>query len=127
VAATADDTVPTSVYDRICALHFLMGSLTACRIMPSSTTGWDEALRAQQVALRQQLAEAAQRADAGVVDISVGIVRDAAQLLRDRATMCLRDVDRCAGSIAQRRIIRPVGGGRRPSASPAARCVARSR
>jgi len=79
------------------------------------------------VLAERTLAEAAQRADAGVVDISVGIVRDAAQLLRDRATLCLRDVDRCAGSIAQRRSIRPVGGGRRPSASPAARCAARSR
>ena len=92
VAATADDTVRTSVYDRIRALHLLMGSLIACSTMPSSTTGWDEALR-------QQLADAAQRADAGVVNISVGIVRDAAQLLRDRAAMCLRDVDGCARSI----------------------------
>jgi nitronate monooxygenase len=73
--------------------------------------GRDEELRAQQGALRQQLAEAAQRGDAGVVDISAGVaagiihavepagaivrrlVHEAEQLLRDRATMLIRDAE----------------------------------
>jgi nitronate monooxygenase len=147
VAATADDTVRTSVYDRIRAAAFPDGIVDRGlhNAFVDRWQGRDEALRAQPDALRQQLAEAAQRADAGVVDISVGavsgiihaveptgaivrrIVRDAEQLLRDRATTCLRDVDRFAGSIAQPRIIRPFGGGgRRPSASPAAQSVAQS-
>jgi nitronate monooxygenase len=69
----------------------------------------DDELLAQQDALRRQLAEAAQRGDVGVVDISAGavagmihavepagtiiqrIVHEAEQLLRERATTLLRD------------------------------------
>jgi len=71
----------------------------------------DADLRAQQFELRQQLAEAAQHRDAGVVDISAGvasgiihavepagaivrrIVREAEQLLHDRVTTLIRDDD----------------------------------
>ena len=110
VAATADDTVRTSVYDRIRAAAFPDG--IADRVLRNAFVecwqGRDDALRAQQDALRQQLAEAAQLADAGVVDISAGvasgiihavepagaiirrIVREAEQLLRDRTTL-IRD------------------------------------
>ena len=110
VAATADDTVRTSVYDRIRAAAFPDG--IADRVLRNAFVdrwqGQDDALRAQQDALRQQLVEAAQRGDAGVVDISAGvasgiihavepagaiirrIVREAEQLLRDRMTL-IRD------------------------------------
>jgi nitronate monooxygenase len=111
VAATADDTVRTSVYDQIRAAAFPEG--IADRVLRNAFVdywqGRDEELRAQGGALRQHLAEAAQRGDAGMVDISAGvasgiihaiepagaivrrIVREAEQLLRDRATTLLRD------------------------------------
>jgi len=111
VAATADDTVRTSIYDRIRAAVFPEG--IADRVVRNAFVdrwqGRDDEIRAQQDALHQQLAEAAQRGDAGVVDISAGvasgiihavepagaivrrIVHEAEQLLRDRATMLIRD------------------------------------
>jgi nitronate monooxygenase len=111
VAATADDTVRTSVYDQIRAAAFPDG--IADRVLRNAFVdrwqGRDDALRAQQDTLRQQLADAAQRGDAGMVDISAGvasgiihavepagaivrrIVREAEQLLRDQATTLLRD------------------------------------
>jgi nitronate monooxygenase len=111
VAATADDTVRTSIYDQIRAAAFPDG--IADRVLRNAFVdqwqGRDDELRAQQSALRQQLADAAQRGDVGMVDISAGVasgiihaiepagaivrrlVREAEQLLRDRATMILRD------------------------------------
>jgi nitronate monooxygenase len=111
VVATADDTVRTSVYDQIRAAAFPEG--IADRVLRNAFVdhwqGRDDTLLAQQGALRQQLAEAAQRNDTGVVDISAGvasgmiygvepagaivrrIVREAEQLLRDRATTLIRD------------------------------------
>jgi nitronate monooxygenase len=111
VAATADDTVRTSVYDQIRAAAFPEG--LADRVLRNAFVdrwhGRDDELRAEQDALRQQLAEAAQRNDTRVVDISAGvasgmiygvepagaivrrIVREAEQLLRDRATTLIRD------------------------------------
>jgi nitronate monooxygenase len=110
VAATVDDTVRTSVYDQIRAA-FPEG--IADRVLRNAFVdrwqGRDDELRAEQDALRQQLAEAAQRNDTRVVDISAGvasgmiygvepagaiarrIVREAEQLLRDRATTHIRD------------------------------------
>ncbi len=111
VAATADNTVRTSVYDQIRAATFPDG--IADRVLRNAFVdrwqGRDKELRAQQDALRQQLAEAAQRNDTGMVDISAGVaagiihavepagaivrrlVREAEQLLRDRATTLIRD------------------------------------
>jgi nitronate monooxygenase len=111
VTATADDTVRTSVYDQIRAATFPDG--IADRVLRNAFVdrwqGRDDELRVQQDVLRQELAEAAQRGDAGVVDISAGvasgiihavepagvivrrIVHEAEQLLRDRATMLIRD------------------------------------
>jgi nitronate monooxygenase len=75
VAATADVTVRTSVYDRIRAAAFPEG--IADRVLRNAFVdrwqGRDDEIRAQQGALRQQLAEAAQRGDVGVVDISAGM------------------------------------------------------
>jgi len=110
VAATADDTVRTSVYDLIREAAFPEG--IADRVLRNSFVDtWqdrDADLRAQQSELRQQLAEAAQHGDAGVVDISAGvasgiihavepagaivrrIVREAEQLLHDRVTTLIR-------------------------------------
>jgi nitronate monooxygenase len=103
--------VRTSVYDRIRAAAF--PEEIADRVLRNAFVdrwqGQDAEIRAQQGALRQQLAEAAQRGDAGVVDISAGavsgiihavepagtivqrIVQEAEQLLRERATTLLRD------------------------------------
>ena len=112
VAATADDTVRTSVYDRIRAAAFPEG-IADCVLRNAFVDHWqgrDEELRAQGGALRQHLAEAALRGDAGMVDISAGVaagiihavepagaivrllVHEAEQLLRDRATTLIRDV-----------------------------------
>jgi nitronate monooxygenase len=111
VAATADATVRTSVYDRIRAAAFPEG--IADRVLRNAFVdrwqGRDDEIRAQQDVLRQQLAAAAQRGDVEVVDISAGmasgiiqavepagaivrrIVQEAEQLLRERATTLLRD------------------------------------
>src|SRR5581483_1939364 len=105
VAATADDTVRTSVYDLVRAAPFPEG--IADRMLRNTFVdtwqGREGELLAQRDMLRQQLAEAAQRGDAQMLDISAGvgaglvravepagaivrrIVDDAEQLLRNGA------------------------------------------
>jgi nitronate monooxygenase len=75
VAATADDTVRTSVYDLVRAAPFPEG--IADRMLRNAFVdtwqGREGELLAQREILRQQLAEAARRGDAAMVDISAGV------------------------------------------------------
>jgi nitronate monooxygenase len=106
LAATADDTVRTTVFDRVREAPFPQG--IADRVLRNGfTESWGSRLadiESERPVLRRELEEAAQRGDATMVDISAGV---AAGLIRslepagvivrrivDEATRALRD--RCA-------------------------------
>lgn len=110
LAATADGTVRTSVYDRVRGAPFPEG--IADRVLRNAfTTAWEGRtgdIAARQEELRRELAAAAPRGDPTVVDISAGvaagliaslepagaivrrIVEEAERVLRDRAAALLR-------------------------------------
>ena len=110
LAATADDTVRTSVYDQVRGASFPEG--IADRVLRNTfTTVWEgrtDDIAARQAELRRELEAAAQRGDPTVVDISAGvgvglisslepagtivqrIVEEAERILRDRSAALLR-------------------------------------
>jgi nitronate monooxygenase len=109
IAATADDTVRTSVYDQIRGAPFPEG--IADRVLRNAfTAAWEgrtDDIAAREAELRRELEAAAQRCDPTVVDISAGIavglipslepagtivrriVEEAERVLRDRTTVLL--------------------------------------
>ncbi|MGD9891937.1 MAG: NAD(P)H-dependent flavin oxidoreductase [Dehalococcoidia bacterium] len=110
VAATADDTVRTSVYDQVRGASFPEG--IADRVLANAfTAAWEgrtDDIAARQAELRRELEAAAQRSDPTVVDISAGvavglissvepagtivrrIMEEAERVLRDRSAVLLR-------------------------------------
>lgn len=110
LAASADDTVRTSVYDRVRGAPFPEG--IADRVLRNPfATAWEgrtQDIADRQVELRRELEAAAERGDAAVVDISAGvaaglipslepagtivrrIVEEAERVLRDRYTALLQ-------------------------------------
>jgi nitronate monooxygenase len=110
VAASADDTVRTSVFDQVRAAPFPEG--IADRVLRNAFVeawqGREGELAARRPDLSRQIAEAAQRGDASMVDISAGvaaglvravepagaivqqIVREAERLLTERAPALVR-------------------------------------
>jgi nitronate monooxygenase len=110
LAASADDTVRTTVYDLVRQAPFPEG--IADRVVRNAfNTAWqgrDDAIRTRRQELQQQLDVAAQQGDARVADISAGVAagliqtveparaiveqvtRDAEQILRERCPMLLR-------------------------------------
>lgn len=110
LAATADDTVRTSVYDQVRGAPFPEG--IADRVLRNAfTAAWEgraDDIAARQAELRRELEAAAQRGDPTVVDISAGvavgmisslepagsivrgIVEEAERVLHDRSTALLR-------------------------------------
>ncbi|HEY0736906.1 MAG TPA: nitronate monooxygenase [Herpetosiphonaceae bacterium] len=110
LAATADDTVRTSVYDQVRGAPFPEG--IADRVLRNAfTTAWEGRtgdIAERQAELRGELEAASQRGDAAVVDISAGvavglipslepagtivqrIVEEAERVLRDRSAALLR-------------------------------------
>lgn len=111
IAATADDTIRTRVYDLIREAPFPDG--IADRMLRNSFVdawqGRDDDIRAHRQELKQQIATAAQRADVQGVDISAGvvaglvqsvepagaivqqIVRDAERLLHSHFNLLIKD------------------------------------
>ena len=110
LAATADDTVRTSVYDQVRGAAFPEG--IADRVLRNAfTAAWEgrtDDIAARQAELRRELEAAAQRGDPTVADISAGvavglipslepagiivqrIVEEAEGVLRDRSAALLR-------------------------------------
>jgi nitronate monooxygenase len=110
LAATADDTVRTAVYDQVRDAPFPEG--IADRVLRNPfTTAWEgrrEAIAERQAELRGELEAASQRGDPAVADISAGvavglirslepagaivqrIVEEAERVLRDRSAALLR-------------------------------------
>jgi nitronate monooxygenase len=110
LAATADDTVRTSVFDRVRGAPFPQG--IADRVLRNQfTSAWEgraDDITAQQAELRRELDAAAQRSDPTMVDISAGvavgliaslepagaivrrIVEEAERVLRERSAALLR-------------------------------------
>jgi nitronate monooxygenase len=75
LAAGADDTVRTTVYDLVRAAPFPDG--IADRVLRNAFTaawhGREAAIAQHRAALQRELAEAGQRGDAAVVDVSAGV------------------------------------------------------
>ena len=110
LAATADDTVRTSVYDLVREAHFPEGIADRVLRNPFNAAwhGREAAIPQHRAELRHQLADAAQRGDASVVDVSAGVgaglvhsvhpageivrrtVREAEQVMRARCADLLR-------------------------------------
>jgi nitronate monooxygenase len=110
LAASADDTMRTTVYDLVRQAPFPAGIADRVLRNPFNVAwqGRDDDIRTRRQELQQQLEAAAQRGDAGVVDISAGVaagliraveparaiveqvVRDAEQILRERCATLLR-------------------------------------
>jgi nitronate monooxygenase len=110
LAATADDTVRTSVFDHLRERPFPEG--IADRVLRNAfTTAWEgrtDDIAARQAELRRELEAAAERGDPSVVDVSAGvavglisslepagtivrrIVEEAERVLREGFTMLLR-------------------------------------
>jgi nitronate monooxygenase len=110
LAASADDTVRTSVYDLVRAAPFPDG--IADRVLRNAfTTTWhghEAAVAQNRAELQRELADAGQRGDATVVDVSAGVgaglvrtvdsagdivrrvVREAEQVMRARYADLLR-------------------------------------
>jgi nitronate monooxygenase len=110
LAATADDTVRTAVYDQVRSAPFPEG--IADRVLRNAfTTAWEgrtSDIAARQADLRREVEAASERGDPTVVDISAGvavglipslepagtivqrIVADAERVLRDRCAALLR-------------------------------------
>lgn len=92
LAATADDTVRTSVYDQVRAASFPAG--IADRVLRNSfTTNWDgrgQEIEAHRNELHHQLEVAAQQGDPDVVDISAGVAVGLIQSLEPAGEIALR-------------------------------------
>jgi nitronate monooxygenase len=76
LAASADDTIRTSVYDQVRGAPFPQGIADRVLRNPFNTT-WDgrtDAIAARRADLRRELDAGAQAEDPGVVDISAGVV-----------------------------------------------------